>query len=54
MTCSIEVLNTKTGKPRMLFFSAQTAQLMKRVWQEKSTEKMLFESTRASWRSGEL
>ena len=46
--CSIEVLNTKTGKPRMLFFSAQTAQLMKRVWPEKLSEKMLFESTRAS------
>jgi integrase len=45
--CSIEVLNTKTGKPRMLFFSGHTAQLMQRVWSDKSSEKMLFESTRA-------
>ena len=30
--CSIEVLETKTGKPRMLFFSHETAALMRRVW----------------------
>jgi integrase len=45
--CSIEVLNTKTGKPRMLFFSPHTAELMKRVWVNRVSEAMLFESTRA-------
>lgn len=45
--CSIEVLNTKTGKPRMLFFSQQTADLMKRVWVNRVADEMLFGSTRA-------
>ena len=45
--CSIEVLNTKTGKPRMLFFSPKTAELMRRVWVSRVAEAMLFESTRA-------
>ena len=45
--CSIEVLNTKTGKPRMLFFSPQTAELLKRVWVNRVPGAMLFESARA-------
>lgn len=45
--CSIEVLETKTGKPRMLFFSHETAALMRRVWPTRNPEAMLFESSRA-------
>lgn len=45
--CTIELLETKTGKPRMLFFSAQTATLMRRIWPNRAPEMMLFESRRA-------
>ena len=45
--CSIEVINTKTGKPRILFFSPQTAELIKRVWVNRVPGAMLFESARA-------
>jgi integrase len=45
--CSIEVLETKTGKPRMLFFSQDTALLMRRVWPSRKPEQLLFESKRA-------
>lgn len=45
--CSIEVLETKTGKPRMLFFSHETAALMRRVWPNPKPEQLLFESKRA-------
>lgn len=45
--CSIEVLETKTGKPRLLFFSQETAQLMCRVWPARNPDDLLFESARA-------
>lgn len=45
--CSIEVLDTKTDKPRMLFFSEETANLMRRIWPTRNPEELLFESTRA-------
>ena len=45
--CSIEVLQTKTGKPRMLFFSEECAALMRRVWPNRKPEHLLFESRRA-------
>ena len=45
--CSIEVLETKTGKPRMLFFSQETAELMCRVWPTRNPDGLLFESARA-------
>ncbi len=45
--CSIEVLETKTGKPRMLFFSQETAALMRKVWPIRETGTLLFGSTRA-------
>ncbi len=45
--CSIEVLETKTGNPRMLFFSHETAALMRRVWPNPKPEQLLFESKRA-------
>lgn len=41
----ILVERTKTGVSRVLHFSEQTAQLMRRVWSER--EGMLFESTRS-------
>lgn len=44
--CSIEVLKNKTDTPRMLFFSQDTAVLMKRVWPTRNENSMLFESTR--------
>ncbi len=45
--CCIEVLETKTGKPRMLFFSQETAALMRRVWPIRESAALLFGSTRA-------
>ena len=45
--CSIEVIQNKTDKPRMLFFSHETASLMKRVWPIRNENSMLFESKRA-------
>jgi integrase len=42
----VEVLDTKTGVPRMLFFSEQTAALMERVWPERKPDRLLFESSR--------
>jgi integrase len=40
---------TKTGVPRVLHFSQETARYMERVWPEKSRDpdQMLFESRRA-------
>jgi integrase len=46
-SCCIEVLETKTGKPRMLFFSQETAELMRRVWPFREPAALLFGSTRA-------
>ena len=45
--CCIEVLETKTGKPRMLFISAETSNLMKRVWPSREPNALLFGSNRA-------
>ena len=45
--CCIEVLETKTGKPRMLFISQETAMQMRRVWPIREPEALLFGSTRA-------
>ena len=44
---TIEVISTKTGVPRMLFFSAETASLMRRVWPTRHPSSMPFESKRA-------
>ncbi len=46
-TCTIELLHTKTNQPRVLFFTPQTAQLIQRVWPQRKSEAMLFESDRA-------
>lgn len=46
--CCIEVLETKTGVPRLLFFSEQTATLIRRVWPERKPDQLLFESSRTS------
>jgi integrase len=45
--CTIEVIDTKTGKPRLLFFSQETATLMRRVWPNRPANKLLFESDRS-------
>lgn len=55
---SITVLETKTDKPRVLFFSEETAELMRRVWPKREPGELLFEGRRrgypidyrASWR----
>lgn len=44
---SIEVVKTKTDKPRMLFFSQETASLLCRVWSSRKPDEQLFESARA-------
>lgn len=37
---------TKTGAPRVLFFSEETAELMRRVWPKQPPGELLFESNR--------
>jgi len=44
---SIEVMDTKTGKPRMMFFSQTTQELMQRVWISRPPNELLFESAKA-------
>lgn len=39
----ILVETTKTGVPRVLFFSVETAELMKRVWPKRDADRLLFE-----------
>lgn len=39
----IVVLETKTDRPRTLFFSPETAALMRRIWPKRDDEAMLFE-----------
>lgn len=43
---SITVMETKTDRPRMLFFSEETAQLMRRVWPDRHETQLLFEGRR--------
>lgn len=38
----ITVLETKTDKPRQIFFSEETAELMRRVWPKRDSESLLF------------
>ena len=45
--CSIEVLETKTDKPRMLFMSQETATLIRRVWSNRKPDDLPFGSFRA-------
>lgn len=40
---TIVVEDTKTGRPRTLFFSETTAQLMRRVWPKRPEDELLFE-----------
>lgn len=40
---TIEVIDTKTGKPRMLFISAETVEQIKRVWPKRNPDELLFE-----------
>ncbi|WP_305073453.1 tyrosine-type recombinase/integrase [Propionivibrio sp.] len=46
---SITVLETKTDKPRVLFFSEETAALMRRVWPKRNPEDLLFEGRRKNY-----
>ncbi|MEC3769049.1 tyrosine-type recombinase/integrase [Cupriavidus sp. SS-3] len=41
---TITVMQTKTDKPRQLFFSEDTAALMRRVWPKRDPDALLFES----------
>lgn len=41
--CAITVIDTKTNKPRLIFFSPETAELMKRVWPVRNQQSLLFE-----------
>lgn len=43
---SITVMDTKTGRPRVLFFSETTADLMRRVWPKREPVELLFEGRR--------
>ena len=40
---TIEVIETKTGRPRVLFFSEETAAQMRRVWPSRPDTELLFE-----------
>jgi len=43
---AITVLDTKTDRPRMLFFSEESAELMRRVWPKRNETELLFEGRR--------
>lgn len=43
---SITVMDTKTDRPRVLFFSETTAELMRRVWPKRDPGELLFEGRR--------
>lgn len=45
----ITVMDTKTGKPRVLFFSEESAQLMRRVWPTRNADDLLFEGRRKGY-----
>lgn len=38
----ITVMETKTDKPRQIFFSEESAVLMRRVWPKRDPEALLF------------
>lgn len=40
---AITVMDTKTDRPRVLFFSEETAELMRRVWPNRNQNELLFE-----------
>lgn len=40
---AITVMDTKTDRPRVLFFSEETADLMRRVWPHRQDDQLLFE-----------
>lgn len=42
----ITVMDTKTGRPRVLFFSKETAELMRRVYPARNPTELLFEGLR--------
>ena len=44
---AITVIDTKTSKPRLIFFSPETAELMKRVWPVRHPQSLLFEGRSA-------
>lgn len=46
---SITVLDTKTDRPRVLFFSEETAELMRRVWPKREPGDLLFEGRRKGY-----
>ena len=58
-SCTITCQTTKTGKPRVLHFSKETADLMRRVWPKRETSALLFEGRikgssidyRAQWKA---
>lgn len=45
--CEILVERTKTGVSRVLHFSEQTAQLMRRIWPQRQPDCLLFASVRS-------
>lgn len=48
-TREILVMDTKTGKPRVLFFSEDSAELMRRVWPTRNDGDLLFEGRRKGY-----
>ena len=40
---TVTVMDTKTDRPRVLFFSASTADLLRRVWPHRNPTELLFE-----------
>jgi integrase len=43
---TITVMETKTDRPRQLFFSEETAQLIRRIWPKRDPADLLFEGRR--------
>lgn len=46
---SITVMDTKTERPRVLFFSEETAQLIRRVWPHRDPGGLMFEGRRKGY-----
>lgn len=48
-TRTVTVMETKTDRPRQLFFSEETAELMRRIWPKRDPEELLFEGRRKGY-----
>jgi integrase len=48
MDLTITLLDTKTGKPRIVYFSQDTADIIRRIWTHRPPSEMPFQATRGA------